>query len=83
MAQGLLSADPSAQIEHLAVHRRSSHLFTLGFFLLSERWDLAEKHAAEVCGRMLEAPELRQARLLSTGAPPINPLFHGQWRCDP
>ncbi|MFC8226767.1 hypothetical protein [Streptomyces sp. NPDC057287] len=83
LVQALLRADSRAQVEHLAVHLRSAHLFTLGFFLLSERWELAEKHAAEVCGRMLKKPPLHRARLLGTGAPPIGPAFDVPWRCDP
>ncbi|MEU5657223.1 hypothetical protein ABZ802_16595 [Streptomyces sp. NPDC047737] len=83
MARTLLRADPRAQVEHLAVHRRSAHVFTLGFFILADHWELASEHAAEVCGRMLTEPPLQRARLLSTGAPPVGPAFDGQWRWDP
>ncbi|MGP3638176.1 hypothetical protein ACTU45_33505 [Streptomyces sp. 24-1644] len=83
MAQDLLTADRHAQVEHLAVHLRSPHLFTLGFFILAERWEPAEKHAAEVCGRMLGMPVLRHARLLSIGPPALWPPPAGPWRFDP
>lgn len=60
---------PGDRVEHLAVHPQSPDLFTLGFYLLSDSLEEAERHAESVCRRLLGARALPQARLLGVGVP--------------
>ncbi|WP_235439098.1 hypothetical protein [Streptomyces yangpuensis] len=60
---------PRDRVEHLAVHPQSAEHFTLGFYLLSESLEEAERHAESVCRRLLGARVLPTARLLDVGVP--------------
>ncbi|MEU9234556.1 hypothetical protein [Streptomyces subrutilus] len=60
---------PADRVEHLAVHPQSAEDFTLGFFLLSDSLEEAERRAAHVCRRLLTARALPDARLLGVGVP--------------
>ncbi|MFD6229975.1 hypothetical protein ACFWFZ_24340 [Streptomyces sp. NPDC060232] len=60
---------PRDRVEHLAVHPQSAEHFTLGFFLLSDSLEEAERHAESVCRRLLGARALPPARLLDVGVP--------------
>ncbi|MFJ4865258.1 hypothetical protein [Streptomyces sp. NPDC088748] len=60
---------PGDRVEHLAVHPQSTEHFTLGFYLLSDSLEDAERHAESVCRRLLAARSLPAARLLDVGVP--------------
>ncbi|MFE0579283.1 MULTISPECIES: hypothetical protein [unclassified Streptomyces] len=60
---------PRDRVEHLAVHPQSAEHFTLGFYLLSDSLEEAERHAESVCRRLLGARALPAARLLDVGVP--------------
>ncbi|APU40829.1 MULTISPECIES: hypothetical protein [unclassified Streptomyces] len=60
---------PRDRVEHLAVHPQSAEHFTLGFFLLSDSLEEAERQAESVCRRLLGARALPPARLLDVGVP--------------
>lgn len=60
---------PRDRVEHLAVHPQSAEHFTLGFYLLSDSLDEAERHAESVCRRLLGTRALPPAHLLDVGVP--------------
>ncbi|MFD3698597.1 hypothetical protein ACFWUZ_21005 [Streptomyces sp. NPDC058646] len=61
--------DPADQVEHLAVHPQRAGHFTLGFYLLDDSLEAAERHAESVCRRLLGTRVLPAARLLDVGVP--------------
>ncbi|MEU7278976.1 hypothetical protein AB0A69_09395 [Streptomyces sp. NPDC045431] len=71
---------PSDRVEHLSVHPRSPHAFTLGFYSTAGSLAEAESGATAVCRRLLaEARWLPPARLTRVGVPLIAPALLGDW----
>lgn len=70
---------PGDRVEHLAVHPQSAGHFTLGFYLLSDSLEAAERHAESVCHRLLGIRALPRARLLGVGVP-LLPLSLPEYR---
>ncbi|MFE9634220.1 hypothetical protein [Streptomyces sp. NPDC006463] len=61
--------DPGDRVEHLAVHPQSAGHFTLGFYLVADCLEEAERRAESACRRLLAVGALPQARLLGVGVP--------------
>ncbi|MER7048260.1 hypothetical protein [Streptomyces jumonjinensis] len=71
LARALLASDD--RVEHLSVHTRSSHRFTLGFYLRADSLAWAEEHVERVSHRLLSTGRLPSARLLEARVPLLLP----------
>ncbi|MFI1967903.1 hypothetical protein BLA24_22150 [Streptomyces cinnamoneus] len=73
---------PRERVEHVAVHAHAEPHPVLGVYLLAERLEQAELHAAQACRRTIaHRPELAEWELATAQVPLLD--LHGPLELSP